>query len=119
MAKRRKKFKPLPPAKIWDVTASREAANASKTKRRRKKFLGSSERYVVSGPARWKRSLHASYDAAIKAGHACSKQFPNAVCRVEHGLPGLQRTVAECNRNECYKVSDMGRRKRRRKARRR
>jgi len=87
-------------------------------KRRRKKSLGSSARYVVSGPARYRRSLHTSYEAAMKAGHACSKQFPNAVCRVEEGLPGLQRTVAECNRNECYQVGGGGVGRRRRKARR-
>lgn len=87
-------------------------------KRRRKKSLGSTERYIVSGPARYKRSHHTSYDAAIKAGHKCSQQFPNAVCRVERGLPGLQKTVAECNRNECWKVSSAMGKRRRRKARR-
>lgn len=88
-------------------------------KHRRRKSFGASDRYVVSGPTRWKRSFHTSFDAALKAGHTCSKQFPNAVCKVEHGLPGLQKTVAECNRNECWKVSSaMGKRRRRWKARR-
>lgn len=87
---------------------------------RRKKSLGSSERYIVSGPDRYRRSFHKSYDAAMKAGHACSRQFPNAVCRVEEGLPGMQRVVAECNRNECYAAGGgVGRRRRRRKSRRR
>jgi hypothetical protein len=85
-------------------------------RRRKKSAFGSTERYTVVGPPRWRRSVHTSKSAAIDAGHACSKQFPNAVCRVEHGLPGMQRTIAECNRNECYQVSGIGRR--RRKARR-
>lgn len=38
--RRRKKFKPFPPAKIWDVTASREAANASKAKSKKKPLAG-------------------------------------------------------------------------------
>lgn len=88
-------------------------------RRRKKRAFGSTERYVVVGPARWRRSLHTSKSAAMKAGHDCSKQFPNAVCRVEHGLPGMQTTIAECNRSECYQVGGgVGRRKRRRKARR-
>lgn len=75
-------------------------------KRRRKKSLGSSSgRFVVSGPSGYRRSLHKSYDAAMSAGHACSRKFPNGVCRVEEGLPGMQRIVAECNRNECYSAS--------------
>lgn len=74
---------------------------------------GSTERYTVKGPAHWRRSYHTSMDAAIKAGHKCSTQFPNAICRVEAGLPGMQRTIAECNRNECYQVSSgVGKRKR-------
>jgi hypothetical protein len=89
-------------------------------KRRRRKSLGSSSgRFVVSGPSGYRRSLHKSYSAAMDAGHACSRQFPNAVCRVEEGLPGMQRTIAECNRNECYNVGGgVGRRRRRRKAKR-
>lgn len=88
----------------------------AKKRRRKRRALGSSERYIVSGPARWKRSFHTSYDAAMKAGRKCSEQFPNAVCRVEHGLPGLQKTVAECNRNDCWKVNNgVGRRRRRRR----
>lgn len=86
--------------------------------KRHKKSLGSSERYVVTGPAKWKRSFHTSHSAAMTAGAQCSKQFPNAVCRVEHGLPGMQKTIAECNRNECWKVSGAMGKRRRRKARR-
>jgi hypothetical protein len=79
---------------------------------------GAPDRFTVVGPPRWRRSLHTSKAAALKAGHDCSKQFPNAVCRVEEGLPGMQRTIAECNRNECYQVASFGKRKRRKKARR-
>jgi hypothetical protein len=88
-------------------------------RRKKKRSFGASERYTVSGPPRWKRSFHTSYDAAVKAGHACSRQFPTEVCRVETGLPGLQRTLTACYRNECERVADFGKRKRkRRKARR-
>ena len=80
---------------------------------------GADDRYVVSGPAHWKRSFHTSESAAIAAGHKCSTQFPNAVCKVTKGLPGMQKTIAECNRNECWKLSGgVGKRRRRRKARR-
>lgn len=79
---------------------------------------GVDDRFVVSGPSRWKRSFHTSYDAAMKSGKKCSKQFPNAVCKVEKGLPGMQRTIAECNRDECWKVSGSMGRRRRRKTRR-
>lgn len=82
-----------------------------------KHLRGASERYTVVGPPRWRRGHYTSKSAAMKAGHDCSTQFPNAICRVEEGLPGMQRTIAECNRNECYNVSGMGKR-RRRKARR-
>ena len=97
-------------------TASQRAhskrVHASWRKReKRKKSLGSSDRFVVSGPARYKRSFHASESAALKAGHACSRQFPNAVCRVERGLPGMQQLVAECNRNECDRVGGFGKRR--------
>ena len=87
-------------------------------RRRKKRAFGSAERFVVSGPARYKRSLHTSESAALKAGHACSKQFPNAVCKIERGLPGMQQLVAECNRNECYHTGGFGKRRRRRKSRR-
>jgi hypothetical protein len=84
-------------------------------RRRKKSSFGNSERYVVSGPAYWKRSFHTTENAALAAGHQCSKQFPNAVCKVTHGLPGMQKTIAECNRNECYRVAGLGKRKRKRK----
>jgi hypothetical protein len=75
-------------------------------KRRKKtRGLGSADRYVVSGPARWPRSFHTSKTAALAAGHACSTKFPNAICKVTYGLPGMQKTVAECNRSECWNVS--------------
>lgn len=89
----------------------------AKRRRSSKRSFGSTERYTVVGPPRWKRGHYTSKSAALKAGHACSTQFPNAVCRVEYGLPGMQQTIAECNRNECYTVGGMGKR-RRRKARR-
>jgi hypothetical protein len=80
---------------------------------------GSDDRFVVSGPPGWPRSLHASESAALTAGHKCSTKFPNAVCKVTKGLPGMQKTVAECNRNECWKTGGgVGKRRRRRKARR-
>jgi len=92
---------------------------AKRRKQVPKHLRGADERYVVTGPARWRRSLHTAKSDAMKAGHNCSKQFPNAVCRVERGLPGMQKTIAECNRNECYQVGGgVGRRKRRKKARR-
>lgn len=90
----------------------------ARTKQKRRKNLNGTERYIVSGPARWKRSFHTSHAAAMKAGHKCSQQFPNAICKVEVGLPGLQRVVAECNRNDCWQVNGFGKRKRRRKAQR-
>ena len=78
-----------------------------------------SDRYVVAGPTRWRRTFHSSIDAALTSAKRCSKQFPNAVCTVNEGLPGLQRVVAECNRDECWRASSaMGRRRKRRKARR-
>jgi hypothetical protein len=87
-------------------------------KKRTKRSLGRASttrtRYVVDGPSNWKRTFHKSYDAAMKAAQSCSTKHPNAVCRVETGLPGAEHTVAECNRNECYGVSGgMGRRRRR------
>jgi len=87
-------------------------------KRRRKKSLGSSDRFVVSGPAHWKRSFHNSESAALAAGHKCSKQFPNAICKVTHGLPGMQKVVAECNRNECWSTGGLGKRCRGKRCRR-
>lgn len=86
-------------------------------RRRKKSAFGSSDRFVVSGPAHYKRSYHTSESAALAAGHKCSKQFPNAICKVTHGLPGMQKTIAECNRNECWRTGSLGKR-RRRKARR-
>lgn len=91
---------------------------AKKRSKKRRSSIGSSDRFVVSGPPRWRRSVHTSYNAAIQSGHKCSRDFPNAVCRVEQGLPGMQRTVAECNRNECYQLGGGVGRRRRRKARR-
>lgn len=80
---------------------------------------GTDDRYVVSGPATWRRSLHSSKSAAIEQAKACSKKHPNAVCKVTQGLPGLQRVVAECNRSECWNADGgVGKRRRRRKARR-
>jgi len=91
----------------------------AKRKKRRRTLRGSSDRFVVSGPATWRRSVHTTKSAALDQAKACSKKHPNAVCRVTEGLPGLQRTVAECNRSECYAVGGgVGRRRRRRKARR-
>jgi len=90
-----------------------------KSSRRRRKNLGSSDRFVVSGPATWRRSVHTTKSAAVDQAKACSKRHPNAICKVTEGLPGMQRTIAECNRSECYAVSGgMGKRRRRRKARR-
>lgn len=63
-----------------------------------------SQRYVVHGPVRWKRSLHSSLPAALHAAHACSAAFPNAICKIEQGLPGMQRVTHECNRRECWTV---------------
>jgi len=81
--------------------------------------MSSPDRYIVSGPTRWKRSFHTSIDAALTSAKRCSKQFPNAVCAVTEGLPGLQRVVAECNRDECWRAANLSARRRRRKARRR
>jgi hypothetical protein len=79
-------------------------------------FAGAGGRYVVSGPPGWRRSLHASKQAALEQAKACSKKHPNAVCKVAEGLPGLQKTVAECNRNECWLVDGaLGKRRRRRR----
>lgn len=92
---------------------------AKRKRSKKRRMLGSSDRYVVSGPATWRRSVHTSKSAALDQAKACSKKHPNAICKVTEGLPGLQRTVAECNRSECYNVSGgVGKRRRRRKARR-
>lgn len=78
------------------------------------------ERFTVKGPARWRRSVHTSMESAMAQAKVCSTQFPNAVCRVERGLPGLQKVVAECNRNECARVGTaLGRSKRKRRRRKR
>ncbi len=88
-------------------------------RKRRRSLRGSEDRYVVSGPATWRRSLHTSKSAAVDQAKACSKKHPNAVYKVTQGLPGLQRTVAECNRSECWSADGgVGKRRRRRKARR-
>jgi hypothetical protein len=79
-------------------------ASPGAAKRRKKPFGSADDRYVVSGPARWPRSFHTSKTAALAAGHACSAKFPDAICKVAYGLPGMQKTVAECNRNECWNV---------------
>jgi hypothetical protein len=113
MATRRKKQTASQRARSKRVHASWR-----KRKRRKKSQFGSAERYVVSGPARWPRSFHTSKTAALDAGHACSKKFPDAICKVTYGLPGMQKTVAECNRNECWAVSgSVGRRRRRKSSR--
>ncbi len=90
----------------------------AKKKKRRRSLRGSEDRYVVSGPATWRRSLHTTKNAAIDQAKACSKKHPNAVCKVTQGLPGLQRTVAECNRSECWQAGGSMGKRRRRKARR-
>ncbi len=78
------------------------------------RMLGAgTEHYVVSGPQRWKRSVHTSKTAALKSARTCARQFPNAVCKVTEGLPGMQRLVAECNRDDCDMVSGFGKRRRR------
>jgi hypothetical protein len=76
----------------------------------------SAERFVVGGPPRWRRTFHTSSAAAVESAQRCSRQFPNAVCTISEGLPGLQRVVAECNRDECYRVASLNARRRRKKA---
>jgi hypothetical protein len=78
-----------------------------------------SDRFIVSGPARWRRSFHTSVDAALTSAKRCSEQFPNSICTVSEGLPGLQHVIAECNRNECYSALGAAKRRRRTKKRRR
>ncbi len=77
------------------------------------------DRFVVSCPTTWPRSFHKNKSDAMAKAQACSKKHPNAICKVTQGLPGMQKTIAECNRNECWNASGgVGKRRRRRKGRR-
>ncbi len=87
-------------------------------KKRRRSLRGTDDRYVVSGPAHWRRSQHTTKSAAIDRAKECSKKHPNAICKVTQGLPGMQTTVAECNRSECWQAGGGVGKRRRRKGRR-
>lgn len=110
--------KKLQSERRWDETERRWEIERAERDRKAAEQLGSSDRFVVRGPASWPSSFHTAKRDAIAKAQACSKKHPNAICKVTQGLPGMQKTIAECNRNECWTVSGSVGKRRRKKARR-
>jgi hypothetical protein len=65
------------------------------------------ERYIVTGPARFRR-LYTNFEDAVNVATRCSKRSPTATCRIAQGWPGSERPIIECARARCRRTGLRG-----------